>query len=156
MLVLCARDQGLIANITRLVHFGKLPEELKKKHQACLQVECALWNASLPGVEIRKPFQAGVREYARQGYRDEWEKHHQGGPCSYEARDYFAGPTERRKIQKNQGIAWNPSITGTKSEDTILVTDMGVELLTPTPNWPMLKVEYCGKTYLRPNILERK
>jgi antitoxin VapB len=64
--------------------------------------------------------------------------------------------SETRKIQLNQAIAWNPSITGTKSEDTILVREKGVEVLTPTPHWPMLKVNYGGKTYLRPNILEVK
>ncbi len=156
MLVICARAYGLIANVTRLVHFGKIPDSLRKKHQACLRVECALWNATKPGVQMREVFQAGVREYIRQGYPGEWEKHHQGGPTGYEPREFLANLGEKRRIQKNQAMAWNPSIAGTKSEDTILVGEKGLEVLTPTPRWPMVKMNYAGKTYLRPDILEVK
>jgi Xaa-Pro aminopeptidase len=154
MLVICAGGGGLISNVTRLVHFGKIPAELRKRHAACLQVECAMWAASRPGVEAGEVFRVGVAEYARQGYPGEWQKHHQGGPTGYEPRDYLGTPTERRKLVVNQALAWNPSITGAKTEDTILTTEKGVEVLTPTPNWPMLKVAYDGRTYLRPDILQ--
>ncbi len=156
MMVICAKGHGLIANLTRLVHFGPLSLDLKLRHRACLSVECALWAASRPGVEAGLAFRAGAAEYSLQGFPGEWKKHHQGGPTGYETRDYLATLGERRKLQLNQAIAWNPSITGTKSEDTVLATSKGLELLTPTPRWPMVKVEYGGQKYLRPDILERK
>jgi len=156
MMVVCAKGHGLIANLTRLVHFGPLSLDLKLRHRACLSVECALWAASRPGVEAGLAFRAGAAEYSLQGFPGEWKKHHQGGPTGYETRDYLATLGERRKLQLNQAIAWNPSITGTKSEDTVLATSKGLELLTPTPRWPMVKVEYGGQKYLRPDILERK
>lgn len=156
MMVICAKGQGLIANLTRLIHFGPLSLDLKLRHRACLSVECALWAASRPGVEAGLAFRAGAGEYSLQGFPGEWKKHHQGGPTGYETRDYLATMGEKRIWVENQAVAWNPSITGTKSEDTLLVTSKGLELLTPTPHWPMVKMEYGGKKYSRPDILVRK
>jgi hypothetical protein len=52
----------------------------------------------------------------------------------YECRDFKATPTEQRGVVEHQAVGWNPSITGTKSEDTILSTG---EVLTGTPGWPL-------------------
>ena len=57
-------------------------------------------------------------------------------------------------MQEGQVYAWNPSITGCKSEDTVLVTDSGVEVLTATDGWPMIRATAGGVEYERPAILE--
>jgi Xaa-Pro aminopeptidase len=80
MMVVCARGYGLIANLTRIVHFGKAPSDLQRRHLACLMVETAMWEASKPRIAAAQVFRAAVREYSRQGFPGEWEKHHQGGP----------------------------------------------------------------------------
>ncbi|HVZ80779.1 MAG TPA: M24 family metallopeptidase [bacterium] len=156
MMVICAKGHGLIANLTRIVHFGPMPMDLRLRHRACLQVECAMWDKTAIGIEAREVFQAGVSEYAAQGFDGEWKKHHQGGPTGYETRDYLATPSCKEKLVANQALAWNPSITGTKSEDTVLLTKKGLEVLTSTPNWPMVEVKCSGKTFERPDILEAK
>lgn len=156
MMVVCAKGFGLIANLTRIVHFGKIPGDLRRRHEACLKVECAMWEATAPDVQAKDVFQAAILEYARQGFAGEWKKHHQGGPAGYETRDYLATPTCTHRLLENQAMAWNPSITGTKSEDTVLLTKKGLELLTSTPNWPMVKVKYDSKEFLRPDILTVK
>ena len=48
----------------------------------------------------------------------------------------------------------NPSIAGVKSEDTILVTDSGMEVLTAIDGWPLLPATVAGMEYPRPAILE--
>jgi len=156
MMVICAKGYGLIANLTRVVHFGKIPTDLKHRHEACVRVECAMWHETVPGVGARDIFKAAEMEYGRQGFPGEWKLHHQGGPTGYETRDYLATLNEKWEIQFNQAVAWNPSITGTKSEDTVLVTSGGLEVLTPTKGWPILKVNYGGKKYDRPDILEKR
>ena len=50
--------------------------------------------------------------------------------------------------------AWNPSVQGTKSEDTVIVTESENEIITGIPGWPSVAVDYQGKTYLRPAIKE--
>ena len=55
MLVLCGERWGLIVSLTRIVHFGELPEELKRKHHACCQVDAEMIAASRPGVRVADP-----------------------------------------------------------------------------------------------------
>ena len=58
-------------------------------------------------------------------------------------------------MQENQPFAWNPSITGTKSEDTLLAGAREVELITKPVFYPALSCEAVGATFVRPNILEK-
>ncbi|MDB6125121.1 MAG: hypothetical protein JWQ71_4114 [Pedosphaera sp.] len=155
MLVLCARQHGLIVSVTRLVHFGKLPADLRQRHNAVCAVDAAFISNTRIGTPIREIFRRGVDAYAAQGFADEWKLHHQGGPCSYEPRDYVGTPTAPGTVLENQAFAWNPSIAGTKSEDTILATTKGPQILTEAKDWPMVKVDAYGKIISRPDILVR-
>lgn len=57
-------------------------------------------------------------------------------------------------LAKHELDAWNPSITGIKSEDTVLVGETGNEVLTAIKDWPTLPVTVSGQTLARPAILE--
>ena len=155
MLVLCARQNGLIVSVTRLVHFGKLPADLRPRHNAACAVDVAFISNTRIGTPVREGFRRGLAAYAEQGFADEWHLHHQGGPCGYQTRDFVATPTVGGVVMPNQAFAWNPSITGTKSEDTILATPRGPQILTAARDWPMLKFSVDGETVLRPDILTR-
>jgi antitoxin VapB len=95
-----------------------------------------------------------MRAYAETGFPDEWHLHHQGGPAGYEAREYIATPDSADVVSIGQAYAWNPSITGTKSEDTILVGEADNEVLTAIENWPTLPVTVDDQKIARPAILE--
>ena len=153
MLVLCGRRAGLVCSITRLVHFSALPAELRRKADAVAGVDAVFIEATRPGQKINDIFQRATTAYADFGFPDEWRLHHQGGPAGYEAREYLATPEVTDTVRVGQTYAWNPSITGTKSEDTILVGDSGNEVLTTIPDWPKIQVEVQGKTISRPDIL---
>ena len=45
-------------------------------------------------------------------------------------------------VVPGHAFAWNPSAPGAKVEDTVLVTEAGVEVLTVDPAWPA--VEFAG------------
>lgn len=154
MLVLCARRWGLVASLTRLVHFGPLSEELRRKAQALAQIDAAFIAATRPGKVLGEVFAQGVAAYAATGFPDEWQLHHQGGPAAYEPREYLASPASTDAVLAGQAYAWNPSIRGAKSEDTILVSDAGYEVITEIEGWPMLDVDLDGETHSRPAILE--
>lgn len=153
MLVLCGRKWGLICSITRLVHFGALPEEIAHKMRAVAEVDAAMIAATRPGRTLKNVFTEAQRAYAAQGYPDEWQSHHQGGLAGYEAREITATPETEQSILAGQAFAWNPSIKGAKSEDTILVGAQSNEILTTIAGWPMIKVELDGVVYQRPAIL---
>jgi len=154
MLVTCCRRQGLVAAITRLVHFGPIPEELKRRHHAVCRVDAAFMLNTSPGKTAARVFEAGRQAYSDVGFPDEWQLHHQGGAIGYLPREYIATPECTEIVRQNQAFAWNPSIRGTKSEDTMLVTPRGVEMLTaPTEGWPTVSVEIEGRTLERADIL---
>ncbi|OGP59032.1 MAG: hypothetical protein A2V67_08495 [Deltaproteobacteria bacterium RBG_13_61_14] len=155
LLVLCAERRGLVAAASRLIHFGKLPRDLSRRHLAVCKVDAAMISASRVGASFGEVFRVAQRTYRELGFAGEWRCHHQGGPTGYATREFVANAQEKRFIQPNQPIAWNPSIAGTKSEDTILATAAGPQILTFTGHWPMLKIQGSGQTILRPAILEK-
>jgi hypothetical protein len=145
MVAVCPRQYGLMVATTRLVHFGrKLPPGLRRKHDAVCKVDTAFHAATAPGQRWCDILAVGRQVYRETGFADEWKYHHQGGPMGYEGRDYKATPSETRQVVENQAVGWNPSITGTKSEDTILSSG---EVITAMKDWPL-----CGS---RPDILCR-
>jgi len=156
MLVLCGRKWGLVCSITRLVHFGPLPDELRRKQEACARVDATFIAGTRPGARVADVFLSGVAAYDENGYPDEWRLHHQGGSAGYEPREHVATFESEETIYEGQAFAWNPSITGVKLEDTILVSAQGQgnEILTAIQGWPMIEAEVLGQTIPRPAILE--
>lgn len=154
MLVLCGRRWGLVCSLTRLVHFGELPDELRKKSQAVAKIDARMISKTRPGEVLGDVFQAAVDAYAEAGFPDEWRLHHQGGPTGYEPREWVATPSSEEIVQAGQVYAWNPSITGAKSEDSILIADSGNEVLTAVTGWPQIEVVVDGRSFSRPAVLE--
>lgn len=154
MLVLCGRKWGLVASVTRLIHFGPLPDEMRRKEKAVAQVDGTFIAYTRPGARISNIFKKAVETYREVGYPDEWKLHHQGGLAGYEPREYIATPTSPHVVRPLQAFAWNPSITGTKSEDTIIVNEKGYEIITAMGDWPQIPVQVEGQLIERPAILE--
>jgi len=154
MVVVCAERDGLIVNMTRFVYFGIIPQELKEKLWAVAKVDASFILNTKIGLKVADIFQAAISTYKEVDYPDEWKLHHQGGATGYETRDYIATPDSLQIVQPNQAFAWNPSIKGAKSEDTILVTEKGYEIITDDPDWPKIEINYKGKKMARPAILQ--
>jgi antitoxin VapB len=155
MLVLCGRRYGLVTSVTRLVHFGPLPDELKKKQAAVAHIDAHVITGTRPGATLSDMFTKIQQAYAAAGYPDEYRLHHQGGSAGYEAREFLCKPGVDVKVAAGQAYAWNPSITGCKVEDTVLIHADGFEIMTEMPGWPTTDVVVDGKTIRRPAILER-
>jgi len=151
-----ARKWGLIVSLTRFIHFGKLPQELREKYEANVFIDCTFMAHTRPGVPAREVLQKGIDAYLEKGYSDEWKLHHQGGSIGYTGRDYRVSFKTPDIIQENQAFTWNPSITGTKSEDTILATSKGPEMITRPILYPTLSMEVENISFIRPAILEKK
>jgi antitoxin VapB len=153
MLVLCGRQYGLVCSLTRLVHFGPLPEELQVKEKALAEVDAAFIHATRPGRTLGDIFVEAQQAYATVGYPEEWRLHHQGGLTGYLPREAIAVPGSPERVSAGQVYAWNPSITGTKSEDTILVGEGENDILTAIPGWPVIQARAGDQEIPRPAIL---
>lgn len=158
--VVCARRGGLIVALTRLAYMGRLPGDLRARHEAVCHVDAAFIDATRPQAKVAAILDAGQQAYRRHGYPDEWRLHHQGGAIAYAEREYLATPQSVQVVETPGAFAWNPSITGTKSEDTILVgarraaTDEAEVLTRCGPEWPTVSVPVSTGTLERPAILE--
>jgi Xaa-Pro aminopeptidase len=156
MLVVCGQRHGLICSLTRLVSFGPLGSDLAARHESACRVEAAYWAATKPGATWGDAFKAGAEQYKKEGFAKEWELHHQGGPTGYSGRDFLATPDEKRLVQDHQAVAWNPSITGTKTEDTYVIDGANRIVVTEaSPEWPTVTATAGGLTLKRPAILVR-
>jgi len=156
MLILCGRKWGLICSISRLVYFGEIPEEIRIKSMAVAEIDARMISNTRPGKNIADVFSCAQEAYSDCGYPDEWKKHHQGGLAGYEPREVVAAPGINKPVRVHQTYAWNPSITGSKSEDTILVSQRSNEILTTIPGWPSIDVSVNGGVLTRPDILVRQ
>ncbi len=139
MVVLCGERHGLIANTTRFVHFGPMPNDLSRRHEQTARILANLNSATVPGTSYQQLWGVLLKEYANAGVPDEWKMHHQGGLCGYAPREWLLEPTTEGEVARNQAFAWNPSITGAKSEETIIATNDGYEAITLNDTWPVME-----------------
>ena len=144
LLVACIRRGGLTVALSRMVSVGPPPPNLAARTAANAAVFGRLLGATVPATDGRTLFHIAERAYADVGFRGEEQKHHQGGAIGYRSREWVAHPASEEVVQERQAFAWNPSITGTKVEDTALVTERGIELISSSPGWPSLEAGAAG------------
>lgn len=155
MLNLCARKWGLVVSITRFVHFGWMPAELAASFEAAAQIHAEILHATRNGAVSSEIFAAARRAYAAVGAAEEIEQHHQGGPCGYTERDWVITPCGNQRVTAPQAFAYNPSLRGAKAEDTVVLVDGKIEVLTATPELPMLEATVDGVSYQSAGVLVR-
>lgn len=155
MLCINARYKGLVTTITRLLHFGTPPADLAKQLHHNLEIECAMISRTRIGKPMSGPVVAAVELYERLGYPGEWKLHHQGGAMGYYPRDTRVTPTTQDLVVQNQAFCWNPSISGTKTEDAFIATPDGPKMITGPVLFPVVTVESDEHQFRRPGLLIR-
>lgn len=139
ILTLCTVRNGLCISITRTVAFDP-PAWLTERHHATTRVQSSALAATQAvgnrGGTAGDVFDAIQEAYTAVGHPDEWQQHHQGGAGGYATREWIATPDSNASVTLPMGYAWNPTVQGTKCEDTVLVTSDGFEILTRTGEWP--------------------
>ena len=152
LIAVCARRHGLIASLSRIITAGVDPE-LERNTEAVATVNSRLFAATRPDASASDLYKIATEAYAELGFADEIDKHHQGGACGYRTRDWNAHSSSSETAKHHQAFAWNPSITGTKIEETGIVTESGFEVITATPGFPQISVVVDGREYISPGIL---
>jgi len=148
------RYKGLVTKITRMAYFGDLPDELREQYGKTIEIENIMAGATKPGVDDLEIFELSKKLYADAGYPEMWRVHHQGGPQSYTNGFYLMTQDRHEVVRLNQCYGYNPSITGTKTEDGFIVTGDGPLFITFPVTFPKLVSTINGVEYVRPGILE--
>jgi len=155
MLNLCARKWGLAISITRFMHFGRPPQQLIDGFAASAEVNAKLLHASRSGATSAALFAVAQTAYREAGFPGEEELHHQGGPAGYLEREWIATPHGAQKLSSTEALAWNPSARGAKVEDTALLQNEAIEVLTLTPSLPQINTKVDGIAYPAADVLIR-
>ena len=152
LLVTCAKRHGLIVSLSRMVCIGAVQSELQEKTERAAFVNATLWNATRPGITGAELYQIAADAYASVGIPDEITLHHQGGAAGYKTREWVAHPKSVEVVQANQAFAWNPSITGTKVEETVIATGDGIDVISKSADFPVITTTVDGSEYHSPGI----
>lgn len=147
--VICVRYKGLFLSATRMASLGKIGDELRRKHQAVCKVDVTAIRQTVQGAKFSDIFGKVKEAYESTGFGDEWQYHHQGGLTGYMGREQRLLPQSDFIVEEQQAFAYNPTITGTKSEDTIVTLSKGNEIATHTGKWEYITEEGIA----RPDIL---
>lgn len=142
MLVVCARQGGLYANVSRYIHFRPETAAERASYEQVIAIEAEMIAAAQIGSTVGAVYDATVVAYTKRGVVEQMQRLHQGGTTGYRSREVVARPGEPTIIEANTAMAWNPSLAGVKIEDTIIRSAAGVEVLSVDPAWP--SVEYAG------------
>ncbi len=153
MVCVNARYKGLITTITRILRFGKSDPKLLRQFEDNNEIECRMIEATKPGVPASVPFDIGLKAYKEFGYEKEWHLHHQGGAMGYYARDSKVTQETQDIVEENQAFCWNPSITGTKTEDGFIATENGPVMITKPILYPRIEYKKNGIHIVRPGLL---
>jgi antitoxin VapB len=153
MVNLCTRKWGLAASMTRFVHFGPMPAELARGFDVAAQVNAQLLHATRSGVTGAALYKVAADAYAAGGFPGEEKLHHQGGPAGYLEREWVATPEGQQVVATPQAFAWNPSCRGGKVEDTVLVSELGADVMTETPDLPIVETTVSDTSYRSAGVL---
>ena len=155
MVNLCARKWGLVVSITRFVHFGPMPQSLADGFEVAAKVNAALLHATRVGATSAQLYAVAKNAYAAAGLPGEELLHHQGGAAGYAEREWVATPNGTEIVLDRQAFAWNPSARGGKVEDTVILQDGKIEVLTETTEFPSVETVVGGESYSSSGVLLR-
>jgi Xaa-Pro aminopeptidase len=153
MLCFCARRWGLTVSLTRFVCFGALPPAFEEHLAVVIEVNARLMDATREGATSDALFAVAKEAYAALGHAGAEFAHHQGGATGYLEREWFARPGGTERVAAQQALAWNPNLRGAKVEDTCLLQNGRVELLTATPELPSVTTTVNGVEFRSADVL---
>ena len=129
--------EGYASDMTRMVHFGKAPAKYKQAYKAVLEAQLAAIHAVKPGIRA-KAVDAVTRETLTKHNLEKEFVHSTGHGLGLEIHEApRLGRKEKTRLEAGMVITIEPGIYiegwgGIRIEDTVLVTENGCEVLTPT------------------------
>ena len=129
---------GYASDMTRMVHLGAADAKYKQAYRAVLESQLAGIAAVRPGVTAASVDSATRRTLRKHGLEREFV-HSTGHGLGLEIHEGpRLGKSDTSKLEPGMTITIEPGVYiegwgGIRIEDTVLVTESGCEILTPTP-----------------------
>lgn len=138
MVVICSQYKGVMIATSRIRYFRPETQQEKIKNLAVAKINADMICVSKEEVHSSKLWETMLQAYSNHGFAQEYLNHHQGGAIGFESREWILRPTIEETLLLDQLVAWNPTLVGAKSEETILITSSIPEVLTVTGEYPTL------------------
>jgi Xaa-Pro aminopeptidase len=132
-----AFQAGYASDMTRMVHLGKAPQKYRAAYKAVLEAQLAAIDAIRPGVKTTAVDKA-ARDVLKAHGLDKEFVHSTGHGLGLEIHEPpRIGRKDKTVLRAGMAITVEPGIYiegwgGIRIEDTVLVTETGCEILTPT------------------------
>jgi len=150
-----ARRWGLHANVTRLMHFGEPPSNIKRAIDGVATIGGHVAKMLVPGVPFADILTEQIRLYRKLGYTSEWMYNFQGGITGYTLADPTRCTDPEARVVERQAYDYFITITGAKFEELTLLTEDGPELASAGSNWPMRTMQTPNGDIDVPDVLIR-
>ncbi len=146
---------GLHVSLVRSVHFGPVPNAMVREYVDAVQVFANLSATLHSGLVTPLLFPAMVRIYTAANAPTAWDLREVGGATGYASRDWTLRPTVAETMIAPQAFVWRPTVGRVTIEETVLMLDNKVDVLTvdPASGWPLRDTYVQGKDYPSADIL---
>jgi Xaa-Pro dipeptidase len=155
VLSVTARKYGLCAMASRAVCFGEPEPQFRKEHDAACKISATYLASSWPDAVPRQIFTTGRRVYLVTGFEHEWRLCPQGHVTGRLPIELNLTPQTQDLFRAGWPITWRASVGAAFSCDTLLVSDEGPRVITPTEVWPLKRIRVQGADFFRPDLLLR-
>ena len=150
-----ARRWGLNIGVTRTVAFERIPDELRVAHQKTVLMHATGMFFSKDGLDSGTLWKKVHRIYEKFGLPNEWKLADQAEVVGYKLKEWSLVSEPDSILTAPIPVFWHPSTGPSGAGDTIMVTNSGTELLTPTRNWPKLTVHVRNSPVQCADVLVR-
>jgi antitoxin VapB len=150
-----ARRWGLHCNLTRLVHWGEPPSDVKRAMDGAAAIGGHVARMLAPGVAFADILAEQIRLYRKLGYSGEWMHHFQGGITGYTLADPTRCQDQEARVVERQAYDYFITITGAKFEELTLLTEQGPEVASLGPGWPQRTIQTPNGSIEVPDVLIR-
>jgi Xaa-Pro aminopeptidase len=129
--------RGYASDMTRIAFLGTPPQRVRTLYRAVLEAQLAAVDSVKPGVAADKVDGAARKVLRQHGFEREFV-HSTGHGLGLEIHEPpRIGRKEKTRLEANMAITIEPGayidgFCGVRIEDTVLVTETGCEVLTPT------------------------
>ena len=154
MLAPAIQKYGLTVPITRFVYFGdEVPIETQNKYDTLCKIEALTFAMCKQGRKFTEVYEKQKEIYLASPYKDEWKEHFTGGITGYLINDPTNCVDSDRTMTDNMTFNWYITISGTKVEETLLLSGDKKEIISSNGIWPTKTYTYEGESYELPQIM---